>query len=258
MIETLEHEGRIHADTEIIEASSGNNGVACAWAGAIRNIPVTIVMPEHMSIERRKLMKHFGAEVVLTPKELGTKGSIDEAERLLSERPNAIMLGQFSNPANVKIHAETTAAEIWADTGGRVDAVIAGIGTGGTFTGLAKTLKSHNPSLRMVAVEPAFCPVLSEGRAGVHNIQGLSSGHVPDILDTDLIDEIITVTDKDALHYARLAARVEGLPVGISSGAALKAMREVASRPDMAGKRIVTILADGACRYFSTDLFLDS
>lgn len=255
MIEAMIADGRIGKQTQIIEATSGNNGVACAWICAMKNIPLTIVMPEHMSIERRKLIKHYGANLVLTPKEQGTKGAIDKAKAMIEESEDAVMLDQFGNQANLNMHAATTAEEIWTDTQGKVDVLIAGVGTGGTLSGIAKTLKARNPQLKVIAVEPASCPVLSEGRAGVHKIQGLSSGHVPDILRRDLIDEIITVSNEDAVEFARDIACLESLPVGISSGAALKASMQVGQRADMANKNIVTILADNAERYFSTELF---
>jgi len=255
MIESMIKQGKIGPDTEIIEATSGNNGVACAWICAMKKIPLTIVIPEHMSIERRKLIKHYGAKLVLTPKEQGTKGAIDLAKQMIAERDNAIMLDQFGNQANSDMHAATTAEEIWTDTQGKVDVLVAGVGTGGTLSGIAKTLKARNPKLKVIAVEPASCPVLSEGRAGVHKIQGLSSGHVPDILRTDLIDEVVTVSNEDAVEFARDIACLESLPVGISSGAALKASMVIGRRPEFAGKNIVTILADNAERYFSTELF---
>ena len=212
-------------------------------------------MPEHMSIERRKLIKHYGANLVLTPKHLGTKGAIDKAKTLIAETPKAVMLDQFSNKANSDQHAHTTAEEIWLDTQGKVDVFIAGVGTGGTISGIAKTLKQYNPKIKIIAVEPASCPVLSEGKSGVHQIQGLSSGHIPDILALDLIDEVITVENEDAITFAREIALTEGLPVGISSGAALKACSIVAKNPIYKDKNIVTILADNAERYFSTELF---
>jgi len=255
MIEKMETEGKIGPDTEIIEATSGNNGVACAWACAFKNIALTICIPEHMSIERRKMMTLFGATVVTTPKEKGTKGAIDQARALLADRPNAVMLGQFENSANPDIHARTTAEEIWNDTQGQFDIVVAGIGTGGTFSGLASLFKSRRPDIQMIAVEPASCPVLSQGHGGVHRIQGLSSGHVPDILRTDLIDEVICVEDDTAIKTARSLARQEALAVGISSGAAAWASQHVAARPQNKGKRIITIFADFAERYISTDLF---
>ncbi|KGJ87866.1 cysteine synthase A [Thalassotalea sp. ND16A] len=255
MIEDAIAKGLINSQTEIVEATSGNNGVACAWVCAMKKIPLTIVMPEHMSIERRKLIKHYGANLVLTPKELGTKGAIDKAKALLDEKEHAIMLDQFGNPANLATHANTTAEEIWTDTQGKVDVLVAGIGTGGTLSGIAQILKEKNPKLIVIAVEPASCPVLSEGRAGVHKIQGLSSGHIPDILRTDLIDEIVTVSNDDAILFAQQIAISESLPVGISSGAALKAASIIGEREQFLGKNVVTILADNAERYFSTELF---
>lgn len=255
MIEAMIEDGRITKDSEIIEATSGNNGVACAWICAMKKIPLTIVIPEHMSIERRKLIKHYGANLVLTPKELGTKGAIDKAKAMIEERENAVMLDQFGNEANSAMHAKTTAEEIWTDTKGDIDVLIAGIGTGGTLSGIASTLKARKPDMQVIAVEPASCPVLSQGRAGVHKIQGLSSGHVPDILRTDLIDDIVPIENEDAISFARDIACLESLPVGISSGAALKAAMIVGQREENKGKNIVIILADNAERYFSTDLF---
>lgn len=255
MIEAMITDGKISNNTEIIEATSGNNGVACAWICAMKKIPLTIVIPEHMSIERRKLIKHYGAKLVLTPKELGTKGAIDQAKKMIAERCNAVMLDQFGNEANSAMHAATTAKEILNDTHGKVDVLVAGVGTGGTLSGIAKTLKENNPDVKIIAVEPASCPVLSEGRSGVHKIQGLSSGHVPAILRTDLIDDIVTVSNEEAIEFARDIAPLEGLPVGISSGAALKAAMVIGQRAEFAGKNIVTVLADNAERYFSTDLF---
>ncbi len=255
MIEALMLSDSFSDKTEIIEATSGNNGVACAWICAIKGIPLTIVIPEHMSIERRKLIRHYGASVVTTPKALGTKGAIDTAKKILIDRPNAVMLDQFANQANPMMHFNGTAQEIWRHTGGNVDIIVAGVGTGGTITGLARALKSKNPNIQIIAVEPDACPVLSKGKSGVHKIQGLSSGHVPDVLDTALLDEIITVADDDAIKYARLLASRESLPVGISSGAAAFASIQVGQRLENKGKTIVTILADTAERYFSTELF---
>jgi cysteine synthase A len=255
MIEQLIQSDKFDKNTEIIEATSGNNGVACAWLCAIKNIPLTIVIPEHMSIERRKLIVHYGAKIVTTPKELGTKGAIDKAKQMLTSRPNAVMLDQFANQANPDTHFHTTAQEIWRDTQGQIDVLVAGIGTGGTITGLAKALKQHNPNIKIIAVEPASCPVISKGYSGVHKIQGLSSGHIPDVLELDCLDEIIAVSDQQAIEHARLLASVEGLPVGISSGAASCASAQIASRVEYQNANIVTILADTAERYFSTELF---
>ena len=255
MLQALMVSDTFSASTEIIEASSGNNGVACAWLCAIYGIPLTVVIPEHMSIERQRLIRHYGAKVITTEKSLGTKGAIDEAKRRVAMTPNAVSLDQFSNAANPEAHAQTTANEIWHDTHGQIDVIIAGVGTGGTLTGIARSLLTRNPALEVVAVEPARCPVLSEGRSGVHNIQGLSSGHVPDILDTSLIHSIMTVGDEEAVEFARLAASKEGLAVGISSGATLAACCRLTQSNNYKGKNVVVILADGAERYFSTPLF---
>lgn len=257
MIEALMASENFNENTQIIEATSGNNGVACAWICALKGIPLTIVIPEHMSIERRRLIKQYGATVITTPKELGTKGAIDKAKALIAETPNAVMLDQFANDANPTMHFNSTAQEIWRDSNGEVDVVVAGIGTGGTITGLAQALKQKNPNIKVIAVEPASCPVLTEGRAGVHKIQGLSSGHIPDVLATELLDEVITISDEDAISYARELAKTEAMAVGISSGAAALASIMVAKRPEFAGKNIVTIFADTAERYFSTELFED-
>ncbi|MCW8091903.1 PLP-dependent cysteine synthase family protein [Alteromonas sp. ASW11-130] len=255
MIKNLITSPHFTPKTEIIEASSGNNGVACAWLCAMHNIPITIVIPEHMSIERQKLIKHFGGNVLTTPKAKGTKGAIDKAKALVAANPNAISLDQFGNHANPQAHSESTAEEIWQDSGGSIDVLVCGVGTGGTLTGVARKLKEYKPSTKIVAVEPASCPILSSGRGGVHNIQGLSSGHVPEILDTRLINKIIIVRDDDAIAAARKIARLEGLAVGISSGATLHAAAELVRHDDYSTKTIVVILADGAERYFSTPLF---
>lgn len=255
MIEDALDRGLIKENTEIVEATSGNNGVAVAWACAMRGIPVTICMPEHMSIERRRLLKLYGANVILTAKELGTKGAIDKAAELQAQNPNMIQLGQFENLANPTAHANGTAEEIWTDTDGELDYFVAGIGTGGTFTGVSRTLKERNPEIKGIAVEPASCPVLSEGRSGVHKLQGLSSGHIPDVLEVKIIDEVLTVENEEAIAMARRLARLEGTAVGISSGAAAVACVRLAKRPELKGKRIVTVFADGASRYFSTEIF---
>ena len=257
MIEALIASKDFNDQTEIIEPTSGNNGVACAWICAMKGIKLTIVIPEHMSIERQKLIKHYGAQLVTTAKELGTKGAIDKATSMVLENPNAVMLDQFANQANPDMHFNSTAQEIWRDSAGQVDILVAGVGTGGTITGIAKALKIHNPNIQIIAVEPASCPVLSKGLKGVHKIQGLSSGHVPDVLCLDSLDEIITVSDQDAIQYARMLAQVEGLPVGISSGAAAWATVQVGQRIQNKDKNIETIFADNAERYFSTELFLE-
>lgn len=255
MLKALMASPEFTADTQLIEASSGNNGVACAWLCALYGIPLTIVIPEHMSIERQKLIRHYGAKVITTPKSLGTKGAIDEAARLVTERPGACSLDQFANLANPMAHAQTTARELLHDTQGKIDVIVAGIGTGGTLTGIAQVVRKTCPNVEIVAVEPARCPVLSEGRSGVHNIQGLSSGHIPDVLDTACYHNIITVDDDDAIRCARLLARVEGLAVGISSGATFSAASGLAKQAAYKDKNIIVILADGAERYFSTPLF---
>lgn len=257
MIEALMQSDKFCATTEIIDATSGNNGVACAWICAYYEIPLTIVIPEHMSIERRKMIHHYGASIITTPKALGTKGAIDFAKALLAQRPNAVMLDQFGNSANPQRHSQTTAQEILTDTQGDVDVFIAGVGTGGTITGVGEALKAYNPNIRVVAVEPASSPVLSQGIKGAHNIQGLSSGHVPDVLNLSIIDEIITVSDRDAIKYARLLAIKESLAVGISCGAAACAALAYVNRLHKGSKplNIVTIFADTAERYYSTDLF---
>jgi len=257
MIDALIQSPVFNQHTEIVEATSGNNGVACAWICAMKGIKLTIIIPEHMSIERQKLIKHYGATVITTAKELGTKGAIDKAKSMVAANPNAVMLDQFANQANPDMHFNSTAQEIWRDTQGQVDVLVAGVGTGGTITGIGKALKARNPAIEIVAVEPASCPVLSEGRAGVHAIQGLSSGHVPDVLDVSILDRIITIGNDEAIEYARLLARVESLPVGISSGAAALAAIKLAQDPAYKGKTIVMILADTAERYFSTELFAD-
>jgi cysteine synthase A len=257
MIEALIASENFSEQTEIIEPTSGNNGVACAWICAMKGIKLTIVIPEHMSIERQKLIKHYGARLVTTAKELGTKGAIDKARSMVEENSNAVMLDQFANQANPDMHFNGTAQEIWRDTAGKVDILIAGVGTGGTITGIAKALKIRNPNIQIIAVEPASCPVLSKGLKGVNKIQGLSSGHVPDVLCLEVLDEIIAVSDQDSIEYARMLAQVEGLPVGISSGAAAWAAIKVGQRIQNKDKNIVTIFADNAERYFSTELFLE-
>ncbi|MFT6267392.1 MAG: cysteine synthase A [Alphaproteobacteria bacterium] len=257
MIEALMQSEHFTANTEIIDATSGNNGVACAWICAYFDIPLTIVIPEHMSIERRKMIHHYGASIITTPKALGTKGAIDHAKALITQRPNAVMLDQFGNHANPKQHSQTTAQEILNDTNGEIDVFIAGVGTGGTITGVGEALKAFNPDIQIIAVEPASSPVLSQGKKGVHNIQGLSSGHVPDVLNMSVIDQIITVSDQDAIKYARLLAMQESLAVGISCGAAACASLDYAKSLGKGSKsmNIVTIFADTAERYYSTELF---
>ncbi len=258
MIEAAEKAGAIKSDSALIEPTSGNTGIALAFVCAARGYRLILTMPESMSLERRKMLVFLGAELELTPAANGMKGAIARAEELMAELPNAVMLQQFENPANPEIHRRTTAEEIWADTGGSVDMVVSGVGTGGTITGVGEVLKERKPGVKMVAVEPEDSPVLSGGLPGPHKIQGIGAGFVPGILNTDVVDEIIRIGNETAFATARKAAHMEGLPVGISSGAALAAAFEIAARNDMAGKMIVTILPDFAERYLSTPLFEES
>lgn len=255
MIEAAEKAGAIKPDSVLIEPTSGNTGISLAFVCAARGYRLILTMPESMSLERRKMLMLLGAELELTLAANGMKGAIARAEELTAELPNAVMLQQFENPANPEIHRRTTAEEIWADTGGEVDMVVSGVGTGGTITGVGELLKERKPEVKMVAVEPEDSPVLSGGLPGPHKIQGIGAGFVPDIMNTDVVDEIIRIGNETAFAVARKAARVEGLPVGISSGAALAAALEVGARDDMEGKMIVTILPDCAERYLSTPLF---
>jgi cysteine synthase A len=255
MIQTAEVDGLIDPQTLIVEPTSGNTGIALAFICAAKNYRLCLTMPDTMSIERRKLLSHLGAELVLTPGADGMKGAIDEAQKILDSEKKAFMPNQFQNPANPRIHRETTAEEIWRDTEGNVDILISGVGTGGTITGVAQGIKPRKPSFKAVAVEPAGSPVLSGGSKGPHKIQGIGAGFVPEVLDQSLIDDIVTVTNEDAFETARQAAKLEGLLCGISSGAAIWAALEVAGRPESAGKTIVVILASTGERYISTDLF---
>jgi len=241
--------------TTVIEPTSGNTGIALAFVCAARGIRLVLTMPETMSLERRRILQALGARVVLTEGPKGMKGAIARAEELSREIPDSMIIGQFENPANPRVHRETTAVEIWEDTDGRVDAIVAGVGTGGTITGVAGALKERNPALRAIAVEPADSPVLSGGAPGPHKIQGIGAGFVPKVLRPELLDEIVTVTTEAAFDTARRLARQEGIMVGISSGAVTWAAMQVAKRPEMAGKRIVAILASHGERYLSTPLF---
>lgn len=256
MIDEAERTGDIREGTTVVEATSGNTGIALAFVCAARGYRLKLVMPETMSVERRKLLAALGAEVVLTPGAAGMRGAIDRAARIAAGDPNAYFIPQqFENPANPTVHRRTTAEEIWRDTDGAVDAVVAGVGTGGTITGIAEVIKARNPSFKAIAVEPAESPVLSGGAAGPHRIQGIGAGFVPGVLRTDLVDEVIRVASADAFAMSRLLAAKEGILAGISSGAAVHAAREVARRPEFEGKTIVVILPDTGERYLSTDLF---
>lgn len=253
MIQAAEAQGFIKNNTTVVEATSGNTGLALAFVCAVRKYRLILTMPETMSIERRKLLKHLGAELILTPSSDGMKGAIAKAQEILEQDPNAFMPNQFGNPANPEIHRRTTAEEIWSDTGGEVDILVSGVGTGGTITGVSEVIKARNPLFKAVAVEPADSPVLSGGKAGPHKIQGIGAGFVPEVLNTDIIDEIITVTNEQAFKTAQRVAKNEGILCGISSGAAVWAALKVSQRPENQGKRIAVILPDTWERYLSTD-----
>ena len=257
MIEQAEKEGKIAPGATLIEPTSGNTGIGIAAVAAARGYHAILTMPETMSVERRNLLKAYGAEIVLTDGSQGMKGAITRAVQLQKEIPNSFIPSQFENPANPAVHERTTGPEIWEDTDGNVDAFVAGVGTGGTVSGVGRYLKSKNPSIHVVAVEPTDSPVLSGGKPGPHKIQGIGAGFIPATLDTKVYDEIIQVKNEDAFAYGREFARREGALVGISSGAALAAASELARRPDFAGKTIVVLLPDGGDRYLSTDLFQD-
>lgn len=257
MIEDAESSGKLKPSSVIIEPTSGNTGIGLAFVAATRGYRTIIVMPETMSVERRQLMKAYGAELVLTDGSKGMKGAIEKAEQLSKEIPGSFIPGQFINPANVAAHEATTGPEIWNDTNGHVDVLVAGIGTGGTITGVGRYLKAQNPNVKIVAVEPADSPVLSKGTPGPHKLQGIGAGFVPKILDTHIYDEIITVTTDDAYNTARQIAKKEGVLVGVSSGAAAWAAFQVARRPENKGKTVVVVLPDGGARYLSTPGFLD-
>ena len=255
MIEAGERDGKIKSDTVIIEPTSGNTGIGLAFICAAKGYKLILAMPESMSIERRKLLQLFGAEIVLTPAQRGMTGAVEKAEELLKQNPNAFMPQQFKNPANPQIHRETTAKEIWIDSGGKVDVFVAGVGTGGTISGCSEVLKKHNKNLKAVAVEPIDSPVLSGGKPGSHKIQGIGAGFVPDILNVDIIDEIIQVSNEDAMETARQLAHQEGILSGISGGANVWAAIQLAKREENKGKNIVTIVCDTGERYVSTELF---
>jgi len=257
MIEAAERDGKINKDTIILEPTSGNTGIALAFVGAARGYKVTLTMPESMSEERRRILRAFGAELILTPASEGMVGAIEKAEELAAQDARYFVPQQFKNPANPEIHRTTTAEEIWRDTDGEADIVVAGVGTGGTITGVAEAIKERKPSFKAVAVEPAGSPVLSGGDPGPHKIQGIGAGFVPEVLNRDIIDEVIRVETQDAVSTARALARKEGILAGISSGAAAWAALEVARRPENDGRLIVAILPDTGERYLTTDLFSD-
>ena len=256
MIEAAEKEGLIKEDTVIVEPTSGNTGIGLAFVCAEKKYKLTLTMPETMSLERRKLLTHLGAELVLTPGGEGMKGAIQKAMEIISDTPNAYMPDQFSNPANPEIHRKTTAEEIWLDTEGGVDLLVAGVGTGGTITGVSEVIKARKPGFKSIAVEPADSPILSGGNPGPHKIQGIGAGFVPQVLNTNIIDEIITVTNDQAFETARNMASMEGILCGISSGAAVWAALTAAEKPENEGKTIVAILPSTGERYLSTPLFL--
>ena len=255
MVEALERDGRLKEGGMLVEPTSGNTGIALAFVCAAKGYRLILTMPETMSVERRKMLRLLGAELVLTEGAKGMNGAVAKAEEILAQNPGAVMPQQFNNPANPEVHFRTTAEEIWRDTGGRVDAIVSGVGTGGTLAGVGRALKPRKKGLKMIAVEPEDSPVLSGGAPGPHKIQGIGPGFVPGNLDPSLIDEIVRIGNDTAFRTARAAAAVEGLPVGISSGAAIAAALEVGQRPEMAGKLIVVILPSFAERYLSTDLF---
>lgn len=255
MIEAAERDGKIAPGGTLVEPTSGNTGIALAFVCAAKGYKLILTMPESMSIERRKMLLLLGAETVLTPATQGMRGAIEKAEQLVRDTPGAMMLQQFQNPANPEVHRSSTAEEIWADTDGHVDVLVAGVGTGGTITGCANVLKDRNPDIKIIAVEPEDSPVLSGGAPGPHKIQGIGAGFIPDILNTEGIDEVLQIGNETAFAMSRKVAQLEGLAVGISSGAALAAAVEVSERPEMNGKNIVVILPSFAERYLSTALF---
>lgn len=257
MIEDAEQKGKLKPGATIIEPTSGNTGIGLASIASVKGYSVVLTMPDTMSIERRQLLAAYGARIVLTEGKAGMPGAIVRAKELQAETAGSVILGQFDNPANARAHFETTGPEIWEDTEGKVDVFVAGVGTGGTITGTGAYLKEKNPAIRVVAVEPAGSPFLSKGEKGPHGLQGIGAGFKPEILDADIYDEILTVTEKDAYQAARQMAEAEGILVGISSGAALWAAKELAKRPELEGKKIVVLLPDTGDRYLSTPLFTD-
>ncbi len=257
MIEDAEERGILKEGSVIIEPTSGNTGIGLASIAAVKGYRMILTMPETMSVERRNILKAYGAEVVLTDGSKGMAGAIEKAQELAREIPDSFIPGQFENPANAAAHRVSTGPEIWNDTDGQVDIFVAGVGTGGTLTGVGEYLKSKNPEIKVVAMEPASSPVLSEGKAGAHKIQGIGAGFVPEVLNTEIYDEIITIENEDAFEKGKLIAKQEGILVGISSGAALSAAISLAQRPENKGKTIVVLLPDNGDRYYSTPLFVD-
>lgn len=257
MVEAAERDGKLNKDSVLVEPTSGNTGIALAFVCAAKGYKLILTMPESMSLERRKMLKFLGAEMVLTPAPKGMRGAIEKAEEIVANNPNALMLQQFQNTANPAIHIATTAREIWEDTAGAVDVFIAGVGTGGTITGVGQWLKEKKSDIRIIAVEPEDSPVLSGGNPGPHKIQGIGAGFVPDVLKRDVIDEVIKISNTAAFETARRVAVTDGIPAGISSGATIAAALQVARRPEMQGKTIVVIVASPAERYISTDLFAE-
>ncbi len=255
MIEAGERDGKVHKDTHIVEPTSGNTGIALAFVCAAKGYKLTLTMPESMSLERRALLRGMGAKLVLTPAAEGMRGAVAKAQEMVAGEKNAWMPGQFDNPANPAVHEATTGPEIWADSGGQIDAIVAGVGTGGTITGVTRFIRKHNPNFKAIAVEPVHSPVISGGKPGPHKIQGIGAGFVPKNLDTSLLTETLTVSNDEAFEWAKRLAKEEGLMVGISSGANLCVAAKVAARPEMKGKRIVTIMCSLGERYLSTPLF---